>query len=76
MSSKNIKDSIVAGRDAIGVVNAKDSDVSKEYNRISDVSNEVDVLRKSRTQSFWISLIVGVVSSLIASYIFHLMVCQ
>ena len=63
MSSKNIKDSIVAGR---GVVNAKDS----------DVSNEVDVLRKSRTQSFWISLIVGVVSSLIASYIFHLMVCQ
>ena len=66
MSSKNIKDSIVAGRDAIGVVNAKDR----------DVSNEVDVLRKSRTQSFWISLIVGVVSSLIASYIFHLMVCQ
>lgn len=64
MSNKNIKDSIVAGRDAIGVVNAKDS----------EVNNEVDILRKARIQSFWISLIVGIVSSLIASYIFHLLV--
>lgn len=64
MSNKNIKDSIVAGRDAIGVVNAKNS----------DVINEVDILRKARTQSFLISLIVGVVSSLIASYVFNLLV--
>lgn len=64
MSNKNIKDSIVAGRDAIGVVNAKDS----------EVNNEVDILRKARIQSFWISLIVGIVSSLIASYIFYLLV--
>lgn len=64
MSNKNIKDSIVAGRDAIGVVNAKDS----------EVNNEVDILRKARIQSFWISLIVGIVSSLIASYIFYLLI--
>lgn len=64
MSNKNIKDSIVAGRDAIGVVNAKDS----------EVNNEVDILRKARIQSFWISLVVGIVSSLIASYIFYLLV--
>ena len=64
MSNKNIKDSIVAGRDAIGVVNAKDS----------EVNNEVDILRKARIQSFWISLIVGIIASFIASYIFHLLV--
>lgn len=64
MSNKKIKDSIVAGRDAIGVVNAKDS----------EVNNEVDILRKARIQSFWISLVVGIVSSLIASYIFYLLV--
>lgn len=63
MSNKNIKDSIVAGRDAIGAVNAKNS----------DVKNDVDILRKARIQSFWISLIVGVVSSLIASCIFHVL---
>jgi hypothetical protein len=64
MNKNIIKDSIVAGRDVTGGVNAKNS----------DVSNEVRFLRKARTQSFWISLIVGVVSSLIASYLFHLLV--
>lgn len=64
MINKNIKDSIVAGRDVVGSVNAKDS----------KVHNDVDILRKARHQSFWISLIVGVTSSLIASYIFYLLV--
>ena len=64
VNNMNIERSQVAGGDINGSVNANDS----------EVSNESEILGKARSQSFWISLLVGVISSLIASFLFHLFV--
>lgn len=64
VNNMNIERSQIAGRDINGSVNANES----------EVSNESKILRKARNQSFWISLLVGVVSSLIASFLFHLLI--
>lgn len=64
MKNRNVKGSIVAGRSVIGSVNANNS----------KVKNDVDILREARKQSFWISLIVGVISSFIASFLFWLLI--
>ena len=64
MDNKNIHGSIVAGGDVTGSVNANNSEVSNEYK----------VLKEARKQSFWISLAVGIISSLIASVIYHIVV--
>lgn len=61
MKNKNISGSIVAGGNVVGSVNANKS----------KVDNDSAILEKARKQSFWISLIVGVISSLIASSIFY-----
>ena len=61
MNNNKINGSIVANGNVIGSVNA---------NR-SKVDNDSAILEKARKQSFWISLIVGIVSSLIASIIFY-----
>lgn len=59
---KHINNSIVAGRDVSKAVNANDSEVK-------NVNNEI--LRNAKKISFWVSLITGILSSLIASLIFH-----
>lgn len=59
---KNINNSIVAGRDVSNAINANDSEVK-------NVNNEI--LHNAKKISFWVSLITGIVSSLIASLIFH-----
>lgn len=64
VNNMNIERSQVAGGDINGSVNANDS----------EVSNESKILKKARSQSFWISLLVGIISSLIASFLFHLFI--
>ena len=62
MGNNNISNSIVAGRDVMSSTNANDS----------EVVNNSKILAKARAQAFWVSLVTGVLSSLIASYIFYL----
>lgn len=64
MEKGNISNSIVAGRDVKNSTNANDS----------EVVNNSKLLTQVRTQAFLISLITGVLSSLIASYIFYVIV--
>lgn len=59
---ENIKNSIVAGRDVLKAVNANDSEVKNSNN---------EIFHKAKKISFWVSLFTGIVSSLIASLIFH-----
>ncbi len=64
MDNKDISNSIVAGRDVKNSTNAKDS----------MVVNNSKIISQAKKQAFWVSLITGIVSSLIASFIFHLIV--
>lgn len=62
MDNKDISNSIVAGRDVKKSSNANDS----------IVVNNSKIISKAKKQAFWVSLITGIVSSLIASFVFHL----
>lgn len=64
INNKDISNSIVAGRDVKKSSNANDS----------MVINNSKILVQARKQAFWISLITGVLSSLIASIAFNLIV--
>ncbi len=64
MDNKDISNSIVAGHDVKESVNANDSEVISQSKIISQV----------RKQAFWVSLVTGVISSLIASVIFNVLV--
>ncbi len=64
IDNKDISNSIVAGRDVKNSTNAKDS----------MVVNNSKIISQARKQAFWVSMITGIVSSLIASFIFHLIV--
>ena len=64
MEKGNISNSIVAGGDVKDNINANDS----------EVVNNSKLLSKVRTQAFWVSLVTGILSSLIASYIFYIIV--
>jgi len=64
MDNKDICNSIVAGRDVKNSTNAKDS----------MVVNNSKIISQAKKYAFWVSLITGVVSSLIASLIIHLIV--
>lgn len=64
MDNKNISNSIVAGRDVNKSSNANNSMVVNNSKIISQV----------KKQAFWVSFVTGIVSSLIASFVFHLIV--
>lgn len=64
MDNKDISNSIVAGRDVKNSTNAKES----------MVVNNSKIISQAKKYAFWVSLITGVLSSLIASLIFHLLV--
>ncbi len=64
MEMKDISNSIVAGRDV-----KKSSNVDH-----SMVVNNSKIITQAKKNAFWVSLITGIVSSLIASYVFHLIV--
>lgn len=58
---RKIEKSIVAGGNVVKSVNSTDN----------DSSCHTTILKQVRAQSFWISLVVGVLSSIIASVIMH-----
>ncbi len=64
MDNKDISNSVIAGRDVKDSTNANDSIVVKNSKIIS----------QAKKQAFWVSLFTGIVSSLIASFVFHLIV--
>lgn len=64
MDNKDISNSIVAGRDVKKSSNANDS----------MVFNNSKIITQVKRQAFWVSLITGIVSSLIASFVFHFIV--
>lgn len=64
MENKNINGSIVAGRDVKRSRNANDSVI---------VSHS-KLMAQARKQAFWVSLITGILSSLIASFVFYALV--
>lgn len=61
MENKDISNSIVAGRDVKKSNNANDS----------TVVNNSKIISQAKKQAFWVSLVTGVLSSLIASLVFH-----
>ena len=64
MENKEITGSIVAGRDVKHSSNTNDS-VFISHSKI---------MVQARKQAFWVSLITGILSSLIASIIFYVLV--
>lgn len=64
MDNKDISNSIIAGRDVKNSTNANDS----------LVVNNSKIISQAKKQAFWVSLVTGIVSSLIASFLFHLIV--
>lgn len=61
---RNIDKSIVAGGNVVKSTNIIDN----------DCSNHNTILKQARIQSFWVSLVVGIVSSVIASIIIHFVI--
>ena len=61
MKRNNIDGSIVADGDISNVVNAQNSHVNQN----------AEIINHAKKVSFWVSLITGTISSLVASFIFY-----